>query len=98
MERDRDPELSKELDRMNSEMKLEDELALASSRFEIAEILDEAHQNGEYGRGFEDGFRKGFLFYSEKSAARQRSIHDKHNALMKRWGLDNLITRGGDKL
>ena len=80
-------DFQQELNRINTELELEDEMENASNVMELLEIFEEARRHGaSYSSGFIDGFEKGVDLFLGKSIARQQSIQDKYNKLRAKWG------------
>ena len=83
-----DPKLRAELDRISAEIDFEDELAEASEKMEIRELINEARMRGEsYGIGFEEGFWAAWHMSIDSDIARSESVRQKHAELEKHWGL-----------
>lgn len=86
-----DPAFRAELDRINTELELENAMSEASEEMEIEEILSRARLHGDsYGAGFEDGFWAGRQLLIKYMQAEREASHEKHSELIKRWGLDKL--------
>jgi len=88
-----DPEFRKELNKVNRELDIEFEIAMASEDMMIWELFDEAAKHGEtYSQGYQDGFRAGRELLLELRSHIAEASHKKHDALSKRWGFDDLPT------
>jgi len=72
-------ETKPDLDLIDAQIDLEDAMELASSKLEIAELLEEANRHGDaYGAGFGDGFWKGYSFICKKARESTESIIAKY--------------------
>ena len=83
-----DPELQKELDRINTELDLEDAMENASDIMEIREKFEQSQIRGiEYAHGYYDAWWESANYYEKHRAERMKSIEQKYNELRKRWWL-----------
>lgn len=86
-----DPAFKRELDHISSEIDTEDDIADLLEQFEAQEMLDNAYLRGEaFGDGFYEGFLAGRALSYRYERTRGESITQKHNDLLRRWGLDSL--------
>lgn len=82
------PEYKKELDRLNTEIEIEDEVAKVSDQLEMQEIMEKAYQKGEeFGKGYSDGFIAGVRFFYVKEASKWKARQEKLDAFNKKWGI-----------
>ncbi|MBI2979461.1 MAG: hypothetical protein HYY41_01295 [Chloroflexi bacterium] len=78
-------DLQKALDRIKTDMAIEDALANASEVMELDEIFAQVNiQDEMYRRGYYAGWRASLKFYKERNAKRRESIHQKYVELCKR--------------
>ncbi len=67
-----------EVERLNTEIQLEDEMAKASEQMEMQDLMEKAYEKGEaYGKGYSDGFIAGVKFFYEKEPP--NGHHEKRN-------------------
>jgi len=81
---------NRELERLNTELQLEDEMAKASEQMEMQGLMERAYVKGEaYGKGYSDGFIAGVKFFHEKEAAKWISRKEKYDDFNRRhWLFD----------
>jgi len=70
--------IHEELDRVLTQVELEDYLSMASQAMEIYEMFDKADAIGsDYGQGYQDGFWTGHKLDAKYQLAKMESIEEK---------------------
>jgi hypothetical protein len=70
--------IHEELDRVMTQVELEDYLSMASQTMEIYEMFDKAGANGpDYGQGYQDGFWAARKLDAKYQLAKMESIKEK---------------------
>lgn len=74
-----------ELERLNTEIQLEDEMAKASEQMEMQDLMEKAYEKGDaYGKGYSDGFVAGVKFFYGKEASKWASRKEKYKEFYRR--------------
>lgn len=87
-----------EINRLITTIKIEDELAKASEQMEIKEIFDLAEGKGvQYASGYKEGWRDFALVNAVHRLKRMKSVSGKKEELSKRLGLGwHRLSKMGD--
>jgi hypothetical protein len=79
--------IQEELDRLLTQLELEDYLSMASQAMEIYEMFDKAGAIGSnYGQGYQDGFWAGRQLDAKYQLAKMKSFKEKNLDFIERSG------------